>query len=270
MPTSGSSPKAFSSLGCPDFTLEETLALAARRGIAAVELRTLGGTTDLPGYLARTHGSPAALAGRLRSRPGRILALDTSLGLAAPSAADREAFLAFVPWAEALGVPWLRVFDAGRPPPETWFADAVATMQWWRDERRRHGWRTDVMIETHDALLTADAVRRFCAAVPGAAILWDAHNTWREGGAGPVAMWRAIRPHVVHLHVKDSVSRPSGRHPYTFVLPGEGEFPMASLLEALRAGNYAGAISLEWERKWHPELPPLEDALRSAEERNWW
>ncbi|MGG2474197.1 sugar phosphate isomerase/epimerase family protein, partial [Rhizobium sp. BR5] len=27
-------------------------------------------------------------------------------------------------------------------------------------------------------------------------------------------------------------------------------------------------LSLEWERHWHPELPPLEDALMAA--RNWW
>jgi hypothetical protein len=44
---------------------------------------------------------------------------------------------------------------------------------------------------------------------------------------------------------------------------------MAALREALGSG-YAGAVSLEWERQWHPELPPLADALRSAAARSWW
>jgi len=266
----GSFLKAFSSLGCPELTLAETLDLAERHGITAVELRTLGGTTDLPAFFARTHGSPEALAGWLRGSRVRVVSLDTSLGLAAPSDADRAAFLSFVPWAEALGVAWLRVFDAGRNPGADALADAVASMRWWREQRDRHGWRTDVMIETHDTLLTADTVLRFCEQVPGAAILWDAHNTWRKGNADPVAMWRAIGAHVVHVHVKDSVSRPSGQFPYTYVLPGGGEFPMPELLDALRGTDYAGAVSLEWERQWHPELPPLDEALRAAARRKWW
>ena len=270
MMKSGSLEKAFSTLGCHELTLAETLGLAERHGIAAVELRSLGGTTDLPAFLKRAYGSPAALAGQLRGSRVRILALDTSLGLVAPSAAAREAFLAFVPWAEALGVPWLRAFDAGKTPAGDGLVDAAATMRWWREQRQRHGWRTEVMVETHDILLTADAVLRFCELVPGAAILWDAHNTWRKGSADPVAMWQAINPHVVHVHVKDSVSRPSDGFPYTFVLPGAGEFPMPQLLEALRADNYAGAVSLEWERQWHPALPPLEEALRAAAKRKWW
>jgi sugar phosphate isomerase/epimerase len=267
---SSSIPKAFSSLGCHELTLMETLDLAERHGIGAVEVRSLEGTTDLPAVLARAYGSPAVLAGQLRGRRVRILALDTSLGLVTPSTADREAFLACVAWAEALGVAWLRAFDGGKNPSDNGPADAAATMRWWREQRQQHGWRTDVMVETHDTLLTAETVLRFCDLVPGAAILWDSHNTWRKANTDPVTMWRAIGSHVVHVHVKDSVSRPSGQFPYTYVLPGEGEFPMARLLDALRADHYAGAVSLEWERQWHPSLPPLEDALRSAAGKNWW
>ncbi len=262
-------PKAFSSLGCHELTLEQTLALAEQHDIAAVELRTLGGTMDLPAYFARIYGSPEALAQKLRGHRVRILAFDTSLRLTAATAGDRKAFLAFAPWAEALGIAWLRVFDGDSIGDRT-LAEAAATMRWWREQRQVHGWRTDMMVETHDTLVTAEAILRFCELVPDAAILWDAHNTWRGGDADPVTMWRAISSHVVHVHVKDSVSRPSGRHPYTLVLPGDGEFPMARLLDVLRADHYAGAISLEWERQWHPSLPPLDEALRAAAERHWW
>jgi sugar phosphate isomerase/epimerase len=125
-------------------------------------------------------------------------------------------------------------------------------------------------VETHDSLWTAEAIGRFLAAAPGAKMLWDAHHTWRKGGENPVATWKAIRPAVVHIHVKDSVDRPSARHPFTYVLPGDGGFPIAPLLAALRADGYAGRVSLEWEKLWHPYLPPLEEALRVAKERRWW
>jgi hypothetical protein len=52
-------------------------------------------------------------------------------------------------------------------------------------------------------------------------------------------------------------------------LPGEGEFPMASLRAILQAEFY-GTVSLEWEKLWHPYLPPLENALTAASEHRWW
>jgi hypothetical protein len=38
----------------------------------------------------------------------------------------------------------------------------------------------------------------------------------------------------------------------------------------LRADNFAGPVSLEWERLWHPYLPPLDVALACAEKNRWW
>ena len=32
-------------------------------------------------------------------------------------------------------------------------------------------------------------------------------------------------------------------------------------MEKLLSDGYKGAFSLEWEKKWHPELPPVETAL---------
>lgn len=256
--------RAYSTQGCPDATLDEALAIAARHGLDGVELRVLGGTLDLPDYFARTHGTPAGLAAALRGAPAPVVVLDTSYKLAGAGPGDREKFLAFVPWAEALGIPWLRAFDGDGAPDEM-----AATLAWWRAQRGEHGWRTDILVETHDTLLTADAIGRLLAAAPGTAILWDSHHTWRRGGEDPLATWHAIRPHVACVHVKDSVSRPSARHSYTYVLPGEGEFPAAPLLAALRR-EFGGVVCLEWERIWHPYLAPVEDALAAAAERAWW
>jgi sugar phosphate isomerase/epimerase len=261
--------RCISTLGCPDYSLEEVLALAERHHLDAVEIRALSGTVDVPAVLAAAYDEPARLAARLQSARAPIVSLDTSLKLADNRPEDRAAFLQFVPWAEACGVPWLRVFDGGKHADAATHRTMADTVAWWREERRKHGWRADIMIETHDALFTADAIRQFLALAPGTAILWDTQHTWRNGGEDPLATWRAIQPHVVHIHVKDSVSQPSARHPFTYVLPGEGEFRMAPLRAELTAG-FTGCVSLEWERLWHPYLGPLDDALTAAAKRNWW
>jgi sugar phosphate isomerase/epimerase len=262
--------RCLSSLGCPELSLDAMFALAIKHGVRLVELRALGGTIELPKYFAGQFGSPAGLAAHVRDAGVRIVAFNTSLRLVGGTPGERDELAAIVPWAEALGVKWLRVFDGGGKADAAELAEAAEAIRWWRELRRARGWAVDVMVETHDTLLTAEAIGRFVAAFPSVAIVWDAHHTWRKGREDPVLTWRAIRRNVVHVHVKDSIGVPSGRHPFTYVLPGDGEFPHAPLLAALRADEFAGPFSFEWERLWHPYLPPLETALTTAAERNWW
>ena len=261
--------RTYSTLGSPDLTLEQVFALAARHGLPGVEIRALAGTIDLPAHFAAAYGTPEALATQVRAQPVKILALDTSLRLAGGNAVEREAFVKFLPWAEALGVRRLRVFDGGHAADAGTHREMAETVAWWRALRAEHGWQADLMVETHDALFTAEAIHQFLRVAPGTAILWDTHHTWKKGGEDPLVTWRAIAPHVVHMHVKDSVSVPSEKHPFSYRLPGDGEFPMKPLREVIRA-EYTGPVSLEWEKLWHPYLAPVEDALTAATQRGWW
>ena len=76
-------------------------------------------------------------------------------------------------------------------------------------------------------------------------------------------------PMIKHVHIKDSVSVPSARHPYSYVLPGEGEFPVDDVLSVLDKNNYQGIVSLEWERKWHPYMTDLDTALQTLKTAGW-
>lgn len=260
-----------STLGCPEFTLEETFALAEKHGVDAVELRALGGTVELPAYLQAHYGSAAVLARIVKAQPVRVISWNTSWHLTGSSLAERDAIVDLLPWAEALGVKWLRVFDGKHSLEEpATLATAVESLGWWRELRRERGVDLDIMVETHESLFNAAAIQQFLQAAPGTAILWDAHHTWRKGGEDPVMTWRSIWRQVVHVHVKDSIPVPSARHPFSYVLPGDGGFPIGPLLAALRTDGFAGAVSLEWEQLWHPDLPSLDQALSTAAARNWW
>ncbi|WP_198529923.1 sugar phosphate isomerase/epimerase family protein [Geminisphaera colitermitum] len=262
---------AFSTLGCVELSLADSLRLAARHRLDAIELRGIGGSLDVPAQLEKTFGTPEAFAAAAGANPVSICSLDTSLFLIGNIAADRDAFLRYLPWAEALGVPRLRVFDGGTDLNDAELGQALDTLSWWNDLRRANRWRADVMIETHDALTRTPAILRFLARAPsGTGLLWDTHHTWRLGGEETAATWQAIRSRVVHIHVKDSISRPSYYGAHTYVPPGQGEFAMNTLRALLARDAYAGAVSLEWERHWHPELVPLEEALASAATREWW
>jgi sugar phosphate isomerase/epimerase len=261
--------RAISSLGWPEGTLDDMVTLARRHHLDALELRALENTVDLPQLFTQRYGTPAALAAKLHGVPVRVLALDTSVRLLDRATIDREKLLTFVPWAEALGVRWLRVFDGGKTADDAELAHAAGTLRWWQTLRREQRWKVDLMVETHDALTTTPALQRFLAAAPGARLLWDTHHTWQKGGEDPLVTWNALHTNVVHVHVKDSTSTPSPRHPFTYVLPGEGEFPAAPLFQLLGA-EFDGAVCLEWEKLWHSYLPELDDALHAASAHHWW
>ncbi len=262
--------KTFSSLGCSELDLPAIVVLAKKYGITALELRAVNGTMELPAFLCERFGSPETWSDWLREQGVTVCSLDTSFRLIDGDEDARQALLAYVPWAEAAGVRWMRIFDGGKTGEATEIARAAEVLAWWRGLQDKHGWTVGLMIETHDALVTSDKLQALFAAAPDARLLWDAHHTWKKGGEDPVATWAVVRDHTVHIHVKDSISVSTARHPFTYVLPGDGEFPIAPMLSALAKSGYAGMLSLEWERLWHPYLVDLDTALRAASERRWW
>ena len=124
-----------STLGCPELDLDGAITLVRRFGLRQLELRALSNRLDLPVYLTERFGSPAALASHLRSAGVAVPIVDTSLSLTdpGPDAHGRDDFLSFVPWAEALGAHYLRVFDGGQfvPfAPASAIEAAAATVRW--------------------------------------------------------------------------------------------------------------------------------------------
>lgn len=253
----------FSTLGCPEINLHQVAGLADRHGIAAVELRTLSATVDLISALVAEFETPAGLAAFRTGYNLRIVALSTSVKLFGTS--DLSAVEPFIPWAEAAGVSYLRIFDGGKYIDADAMTRAADLLNDWQDVRKRRGINVDVMIETHDALADSGQLASFVEQVPKANMLWDTHHTWAKGEKLD-AVWSRICANVVHLHVKDSKIGSDGRRHY--VLPGQGDFPIGDLIALLRADSRRLPLSLEWERHWHPELPPLDKALKTA--RPWW
>ncbi|MDZ7926924.1 MAG: TIM barrel protein [Agrobacterium sp.] len=253
----------FSTLGCSELSLRETADLAQRHGITNVELRALSGTVDLIQALAAEFGTPAKFAAFLTERGLRVAALNTSMRLFGST--DLSAVLPFIDWAEAAGIVYLRIFDGGKQVGPAEMTQASGLLDDWQALRQSRRLNVDLMIETHDALADLNQLLAFIECAPAAKILWDTHHTWAKG-TDLKTLWHHAAKNIVHLHVKDSTTDSNGQRRY--VLPGQGDFPIADLLSLLQSDERQVPLSLEWERHWHPELPPLQDALKAA--RSWW
>lgn len=262
--------QAFSTLGCAELELDEVLVIAKRHQIEAVELRMLADSIDLIAYFKAKFGTPQKLSDHIAASGVRVVALDASCKVISNDTSDREELIAMAPWAHALGGAWIRVFDGGEKLDAAELARASEMLTWWQRKRAENEWACDLMIETHDSMFTSPRILRVLETVPEETwMLWDALHTWNLGGESPTDTWNAIGRSVAHIHVKDAVpgaDMMSTRHS----LPGEGEYPMAELRAVLGEAEYRGAIALEWARKWHTYLPPIEKALVSAKAHHWW
>ncbi|HEX8550952.1 MAG TPA: TIM barrel protein [Abditibacteriaceae bacterium] len=118
------------------------------------------------------------------------------------------------------------------------------------------------------AAMSASHAQRLIENVPGAAIVFDPGNCvgfpdYSQPQPYPQqSAWEfytAIRPYIVHFHVKDA--RWEGSKSHTF--PGEGEADVKPILADLLASGYDGGISIEP----HLENTGLSDDSHSQAER---
>jgi sugar phosphate isomerase/epimerase len=118
------------------------------------------------------------------------------------------------------------------------------------------------------AAMSASHAQRLIENVPGAALVFDPGNCVgfpdfsQPEPYPPQSAWefyKAVRPHIVHFHVKDAIA--DSTHTHTF--PGEGEADVKRILTDLLASGYDGGISIEP----HLENTGLSDDSLSQDER---
>lgn len=255
--------KCFSTLGCPSYSLDEVLRTAQRYNMDCVEIRVLEHEIDLPAYFLQKGITPNDLKLRCEESGIHIAAFDSSLKLTSRESEWTETLNTWAPWMIAAKVPAMRIFDGTCDDTfEGWIKHAKSRLKLWKKLKKTHRWKFDLLVETHDTLLTSASILSFLEATQGIfPILWDAHHTWRKGGEKIEETWQNCHRDIQHIHIKNSTGEPSARHPYTYTELSQGEMDLATLFKLLSDSSYTGVLSLEWERMWHPYLNPLENAL---------
>lgn len=250
-------------MGCPEATLDQVLKTAQDFNMDSVEIRALENEIDLPVYFTKKGISPEILKERCETSGIKVTALNSSLKIGSPESEWIETLDAWAPWLVTAEIPGVRVFDGASDDTfEAWMETAKSRAAFWEQLKAERGWNFDLIIETHDTLLTAAEILKFVEATNGTfPILWDAHHTWRKGNEPWAETWQACRDHIRHIHTKDSIGVPSARHPFTYADLGKGEMDPHALSQLLADSDYTGTLSLEWELMWHPYLAPLESAL---------
>jgi sugar phosphate isomerase/epimerase len=254
---------AYSTLACPTWTFEQCVEAALAYGYEGLELRLLDGEI-ISSALDRAQRQRIRAASARAGLP--IIGLDTSVRLAQTEAQNRaeqiQEGLALLELAHDLEAPFIRVF--GGPPGEVPEAEAVASAVATLEPLARRGRELGVALalETHDAFSSSALVAQVISQAkdPSVGALWDFLHPYRLGET-PQATARRLQGHLLHVHVKDGQRPPQPQDDWKLTLLGAGDVPTLEMLKALQMIGYDGWLSVEWEKKWHPELDEPEVAL---------
>jgi sugar phosphate isomerase/epimerase len=261
-------PMAFSTLGCPAWSLAKILDFAEQHGFAAVELRGLEGNLDLPTHAAFAPGAIAGTKKAIASHGLKIACVSSSARMGEADAEKRRKEIAdgkrFIDLAAELDAPYVRVFGDGAEikggggPGDELKERVVSGLH----ELGEYAGPKEitVIIESHDNFTASATLKDVLtrAASEHVGLLWDAHHTFATSGEEPEFTVKQLWPWIRHTHLKDSVASADGRK---YVLTGRGNVPIQRQIAALKSIDYQGYYCFEWEKVWHPELEDPEVAF---------
>lgn len=281
---------SFSTLACPNWNWHDVLRHGPAYGYDGVEIRQLGGDTNLLGVEDLLEECWDQRRRELEYANFRVCGLASSIKFDAAAHQEVDEQIAvgkgYLRLGQALGAQFIRVFGDTLPPVgesarrERILQQIVDGLKRLGDEAAAFG--IQILLETHGDFTSSPIAAEVMSRVdhPMVGLVWDTHHAWRFDDEPLAETWARIRPWVRHTHWKDSVTigevelterqkhaavaatlLMSGHKHADYVLFRGGEFPAAECLQLLLSGGYSGWHSLEWEKMWHPELLGPEIAL---------
>ena len=244
----------FSTLGCPGWSWNEIFATSKDLGMKGIEVRGVANEMFVPKIKEFSEGRREDTLARLE-KAGMEISMLTSgacLGVEQPEQYMEEA-RAYIDFAPLVGAKYVRVMITSVPYPSE-EEDVEQAARLYRELcRYAEGKGVKVLLETSGALADSRVLAQVMqnTGSPAAGVLWDIHHPYRYFGERPEQTYENIGPWVEHLHVKDSVR---GAEKVEYRMMGYGDVPVFDTLKLLKEHGYEGYISLEWVKRWCPEL----------------
>ncbi len=246
---------SYSTVGCPDWMLNEVLAAARDFGYDGVEIRGLGEDLFLPE--APCFG-PKRLKTSLKEISSSGVAIscisaDASCLLSSHSLDVVSNIRRYCDLTKLVGAVNIRILadEWGKPDPsvdrELVYENLAAAAPY----AEKVG--VKLLIETCGVYAETSVTRELIERVasPAVGVLWDIHHPYRYFGESAETTLKNVGEWIGHVHVKDSVMK-DGEPQYKML--GYGDLPLADMLGRLKASGYDGHLSLEWMKRWNDEL----------------
>ena len=259
-------PITFSTLACPHWTIQTVIAQASRFGYDGIEWR--GGPQ---GHIQPFAPAEQKVILRQMSADAglMLLAVTAYTSFVSDNIEERQSNVdevrRYADLAAELGARYVRVFLGELPqntnPSTKTYENITDCLS--RAAQHALSVGVGVAIEPHDnfarSLAVAPVLER-TRSDPALGVIWDIGNAF-AAGEEPFEGFELLKDRLAYVQVKDGTRR--GKD-WQLCSLGMGNVPLTRAFELLLSHGYKGALSVEWEYAWHPELDPPEIALPAA------
>ncbi|HEX3038205.1 MAG TPA: AMP-binding protein [Oscillospiraceae bacterium] len=246
---------AFSTLGCPDFSWPDIYTMATDLGFDGIEIRGLGKEIFTVNGKPFTESQLDETLKKLKSLHLEIPCLSSGccLKFTEKSEENYQEILQYIKLAARFGTPYVRILADLEPLPCGEVDDKAVLAQLKRLAPVAEANGVTLLVETNGVYADTSRLRELLenVASDSVAALWDIHHPYRFAHETPDKTVQNLGAYIKYVHVKDSVEQ-DGKIQYRMM--GEGDMPIDDMVLALRTTNYEGYISLEWVKRYMPEL----------------
>ncbi|HCG35250.1 MAG TPA: AMP-dependent synthetase [Clostridiales bacterium] len=239
---------AFSTLGCPNHSWQDVYVMAKDLGFDGIEIRGTGSN-----LFEEIH--PAEIAENLSRLRLEIPCLSSGCCLRDGDKEEENIaeLTSYIETAALLSTPYIRVLGDLDAAPEGEADDAVIIRQLSRLAPIAEKAGVTLLVETNGVYANTARLHSVLDSVHSDAVaaLWDLHHPYRYFHESAESTVQNLGAYIKHVHVKDSIVE-EGKVVYRMM--GDGDLPVDNMMMALRSINYEGYISLEWVKRWMPEL----------------
>lgn len=250
----------FSTLGCTEKSFEDILSLAKGYGIPAIEVRGVDGVLDNTAIKAFCPAESENTARLLKQNNIVPIVLGTSCSFHNPEKFDKaiDEGVACIKIAESLGFRYIRVFGDRLTADKQ---ECIHRITSGISHLCGISQNVGVLLEVHGDFNTVESLLPIIDNMRGIenfGLIWDIEHTHKTYGDSFSEFYDFARPLIRHVHIKDYSDTEN-----KLTLIGDGDVPIKKIVNRLLTDGYDGYLSLEWEKKWHPELPDITVALDS-------
>lgn len=246
---------SFSTLGCPDWTLDEILAIASDLKFAGVEIR--GMEKEINADLIPEFSKEQAEFTRQKfEKFGLEIPIFSSgavLGVFDFSDVGMKEAKEHINVAQRMGVSFVRVLcESGASAQQEVDLDLL-TGNYKELLSFAAKKEVSVLLETNGVFSNTLLMKNFFEGIdaPNCGIVYDIHHPFRFNNEQPEQTIANIGKWVKHVHIKDSIIE-DGKLFYKMC--GEGDLPIERCVQGLKKDGYDGFFSLEWTKRWDKNL----------------
>lgn len=240
---------AFSTVSCPNWSLNEIISTASDFLYDGIEVRGIGNELYAPRIpeLQDTE----KVKNDLRDYCLTVSCLASNACLAVREDAVCEA-KDYIDFAEKLDVKYVRVLGTGSPFMEEGdYGKALAAYT----EICRYGEKKGVtpIMETNGMFADTALLRKFMydTQSENKGVLWDVNHPYRFHREGVKETLGNIGEFIKNVHMKDS-KLSDGALKYKLI--GYGSMPIKEIVSELKNIRYDGFLTLEWVKRWNTDI----------------